>query len=133
MSVSKLSARQERRVNNMKRLVNKALNHRLRKARIRSTVNGTAERPRLSVFLSNSQVSAQVIDDVKQVTLASSTTVAAKIEGSLSVKAAWVGADIAKKAKKAKVSKVVFDRNGRAYAGRLKALADAARNEGLEF
>lgn len=117
----------------MKRLVKKALNRSLRKARIRSTVHGTAERPRLSVFISNTQVSAQVIDDVKAVTLASSTTVGTKVEGSLAEKAAWVGADIAKKAKKAKVSKVVLDRNGRAYAGRLKALADAARAEGLEF
>jgi large subunit ribosomal protein L18 len=133
MSVSKLSVRQERRVNSMKRLVKKALNQRLRKARIRSTVSGTTERPRLSVFISNTQVSAQVIDDTKGTTLAASTTVGAKVEGSLSVKAAWVGADVAKKAKKAKVSKVVLDRNGRAYAGRLKALADAAREAGLEF
>lgn len=106
----------------------------LRKMRVRSRVNGTTERPRLSVYISNLHVSAQIIDDSVQRTLASSTSdKQATATGSKSEKAAWVGADIAKKAKKAGVKAVVFDRNGRQYAGRLKALADAARKEGLEF
>ena len=84
-------------------------------------------------MISNTHISAQLIDDVKQHTLAAATTVGTKAKGSMSEKAAIVGAEIAKKAKKNKVSAVVFDRNGRQYAGRLKALADAARQEGLEF
>lgn len=111
----------------------KLLNRQLRKNRVRAKVSGTAERPRLSVTISNTHISAQLIDDVKQHTLAAATTVGTKAKGSMSEKAAIVGAEIAKKAKKNKVSAVVFDRNGRQYAGRLKELADAARQEGLEF
>lgn len=111
----------------------KLLNKSLRKNRVRSKVSGTAERPRLTVTISNKHVSAQIIDDVKQHTLAASTTVGTKQEGSLTEQAAFIGSDIAKKAKKAKINAVVFDRNGRQYAGRLGALADAARKEGLEF
>ena len=104
-----------------------------RKHRVRAKVLGTAERPRLSVFISNLHVSAQIIDDTTGKSLAAATTVGKKMTGSLSAKAAKVGEEIAANAKKAKVSKVVFDRNGRSYAGRLKALADAAREKGLEF
>ena len=111
----------------------KLLNRGLRKARVRAKVTGTAERPRLSVTISNMHVSAQLIDDVKQHTVAAATTVGTKQTGTLTEQAAIVGADIAKKAKKNKITHVVFDRNGRQYAGRLKALADAARKEGLEF
>ena len=111
----------------------KLLNRQLRKNRVRAKVSGTAERPRLSVTISNTHISAQLIDDVKQHTLAAATTVGTKAKGSMTEKAAIVGAEIAKKAKKSKISAVVFDRNGRQYAGRLKALADAARQEGLEF
>jgi large subunit ribosomal protein L18 len=111
----------------------KLLNKGLRKARVRAKVSGTAERPRLTVTISNLHVSAQLIDDVNGKTIAAATTVGQKATGTMSEKAAVVGTDIAKKAKKAKVNAVVFDRNGRAYAGRLKALADAARKEGLEF
>lgn len=114
-------------------LAKKLLNKSLRKARVRSKVSGTAVRPRLSVTISNLHVSAQLIDDEAQRTIASATTVGAKATGTMTEKAAVVGADIAKKAKKAKITAVVFDRNGRQYAGRLKALADAARKEGLEF
>jgi large subunit ribosomal protein L18 len=115
--------------NNAKKLINKSL----RKNRVRAKVNGTAERPRLTVSISNMHVSAQVVDDVKQTTLAYATTVGTKLTGTTSERAALIGVEIAKKAKKAKITTVVFDRNGRQYAGRLSALADAARKEGLEF
>jgi large subunit ribosomal protein L18 len=117
----------------MSNFAKKLLNKSLRKNRVRSKVSGTAERPRLTVTISNKHVSAQIIDDEKQHTLVASTTVGTKQEGSLSEQATFVGSDIAKKAKKAKINAVVFDRNGRQYAGRLAALADAARKEGLEF
>lgn len=114
-------------------LQKKLLNRRLRKNRVRARVNGTADRPRLTVFISNKHVSAQIIDDTKGITIVSVTTVGTKLAGSMTELAAKVGSDVAKKAKKAKINAVVFDRNGRQYAGRLSALADAARKEGLEF
>ena len=114
-------------------LQKKLLNRRLRKNRVRARVNGTADRPRLTVFISNKHVSAQIIDDTKGITIVSATTVGTKLAGSMTELAAKVGSDIAKKAKKAKINAVVFDRNGRQYVGRLSALADAARKEGLEF
>jgi ribosomal protein L18 len=114
-------------------LQKKLLNKRLRKNRVRARVNGTADRPRLTVFISNKHVSAQIIDDTKGITIVSATTVGTKLAGSMTELAAKVGSDVAKKAKKAKINAVVFDRNGRQYAGRLSALADAARKEGLEF
>lgn len=117
----------------MNKLLKKLANLSLRKNRVRSKVIGTNERPRLSVYISNQHVQAQIIDDAKSVTLAGSTSVKAPAKGSLSEKAAWVGEDIAKKAKKAGVSKVMFDRGGRKYEARLKALAEAARKGGLEF
>jgi large subunit ribosomal protein L18 len=117
----------------MTNLAKKLLNKGLRKNRVRSRISGTAERPRLSVTISNTHVSAQLIDDVAANTIAASTTVGTKQTGSLTEQAAFIGTDIAKKAKKAKITAVVFDRNGRKYAGRLSALADAARKEGLGF
>jgi large subunit ribosomal protein L18 len=114
-------------------LAKKLLGRSLRKARVRSKVSGTAVRPRLTVTISNLHVSAQLIDDDAKHTIASATTVGTKLAGTMTEKCVVVGAEIAKKAKKAKVTAVVFDRNGRQYAGRLKALADAARKEGLEF
>ena len=114
-------------------LAKKLLNRSLRKGRVRAKVSGTAERPRLSVTISNVHVSAQIIDDVKGHTLASATTVGTKATGTMTEKCAVVGTEIAKKAKKVKVTAVVFDRNGRQYAGRLSAFANAARKEGLEF
>lgn len=114
-------------------LAQKLLNRSLRKARVRSKVRGTAVRPRLSVTISNMHVSAQLIDDDQGNTLASATTVGTKITGTMTEKSAAIGTEIAKKAKKLKIAAVVFDRNGRQYAGRLSALADAARKEGLEF
>jgi len=117
----------------MKKTLKKIQNLKLRKSRVRSTVSGTTERPRLSVSISNLHVSAQIIDDTKGVTLASATSVGKKLAGNMTAKAKVIGAEIATNAKKAKVKKVVFDRNGRLYHGRIKALADAAREGGLEF
>ena len=117
----------------MSALDKKLVNRSLRAARVRAKVSGTAERPRLTVTISNKHVSAQLIDDVKQHTVAAATTVGSKQTGTMTEQAAVVGAEIAKKAKKAKITAIVFDRNGRKYAGRLAALADAARKEGLEF
>ena len=116
-----------------KALALKKQNLALRKGRVRAKISGTAERPRLTVTISNLHVSAQIIDDVAQKTLVSATTVGSKAKGTKTELAAKIGAEIAKKAKKAKINMVVFDRNGRQYAGRLHALADAARKEGLEF
>lgn len=125
--------RLERLVNNMNNLAKKILNQNLRKNRVRAKISGTADRPRLSVSISNKHVSVQLIDDIKQNTLAASTTVGTKITGTITEQAAIIGTDIAKKAKKAKISTVVFDRNGHRYAKRLSALAEAARKEGLIF
>jgi large subunit ribosomal protein L18 len=105
-----------------------------RKNRIRSTISGTAERPRLSVHVSNKHISAQLIDDTAHKTVGAITTVGQKgATGTMTERAAWVGTEIAKKAKTAKITTVVFDRNGKLYHGRVKALADAARAGGLEF
>jgi large subunit ribosomal protein L18 len=105
-----------------------------RKNRIRSVVSGTSERPRLTVFISNKHISAQLIDDTKHTTIAAITTVGQKAAtGTMTAKAEWVGTEIAKKAVAAKIKAVVFDRNGKLYHGRVKALADAARAGGLEF
>lgn len=117
----------------MANLANKLRNLGLRKNRVRAKVSGTAERPRLTVTVSHKHVSAQLVNDVTGQTLVASSTVGTKQTGTLTEQAAFIGTDIAKKAKKAKITTVVFDRNGRQYAGRLSALADAARAEGLEF
>ena len=118
----------------MNRLVTKVNSLARRKNRIRSVITGTTERPRLSVSVSNKHISAQLIDDTKHHTVAAITTVGQKAAtGTMTAKAEWVGTEIAKKAKTAKVKAVVFDRNGRLYHGRVKALADAARAGGLEF
>lgn len=111
--------------------VSDKIRHRiLRKARIRARIKGTPERPRLSIYISRRMVSAQLIDDTKGTTLAASMS---GQKGTLTEKAAQVGEDIAQKALKAKVKKVVLDRNGRLYHGRLRALADKAREAGLEL
>lgn len=111
----------------------KLRNRLLRRHRIRAAVSGSAERPRLSVHISNTHVTAQLVDDTADHTLAYVSTVGSKAVGTMTERAAWVGAEIAKKAKAKKIKQVVFDRGGKLYHGRVKALADAARNEGLEF
>ncbi len=109
------------------------MNKAFRAARTRAKIHGTSDRPRLSVHFSNLHITAQIIDDDKKVTLAYVTTIGSKMTGSKTEKAAKIGAEIAKKAKAAKITKVVFDRGSKLYAGRMSALADAARKEGLEF
>lgn len=100
--------------------------------RVRAKVAGTIERPRLSVFKSNKDIYVQLIDDIKGVTLVSANSL--KIEGkTLSEKSILVGHEIAKLAKDKKITKVVFDRSGYLYTGLIKALADSAREGGLEF
>jgi large subunit ribosomal protein L18 len=118
----------------MDRLAHKLRNRQLRKNRVRSIVAGTPERPRMSVFISNTHVSAQIIDDTTHATLVAVSTVGnKKVTGTMTEKSVWVGTEIAKKAVAKKITKVAFDRSGRKYHGRVKALADAARENGLEF
>lgn len=117
----------------MNRLEHKKLNAERRANRARRFTVGTSEKPRLSVHVSNMHITAQIIDDSKGTTLAYSTTVGQKQTGTMSKKAAWVGEQIAVKAKKAKVKSVVFDRGAKLYHGRVQTLADAARKNGLEF
>jgi large subunit ribosomal protein L18 len=104
-----------------------------RHKRVRVNVTGTSERPRLAVYRSLNHLYAQVIDDSGGRTLASASTVALKAKGNGMDEAASVGKAIADKAKAAGVKQVVFDRGGFLYHGRIKALADAAREAGLEF
>ena len=105
-----------------------------RHVRVRNKICGTKEMPRLNVFRSNSQIFAQIIDDTTGNTLVSSSSVALKIKNGGNIEGAkLVGTDIAKKAKTAKIKNVVFDRGGYLYHGRVKALAEAARENGLEF
>lgn len=107
-----------------------------RHTRVRATVNGTAECPRLNVYRSTAHIYAQVIDDISGKTLVSSSTIAKglNVKGKTKQQAAEVvGSDVAKKALAAGISSVVFDRGGYLYTGRVKALADGARASGLKF
>ena len=106
----------------------------MRHKRVRKNISGTSEMPRLNVFRSNTQIYAQIINDETGTTLASSSSVQLKIKNGGNIEGAkLVGADIAKKAKEAKISKVVFDRGGYIYHGVIKEVAEAAREGGLEF
>ena len=106
----------------------------MRHKRVRKNISGTSEMPRLNVFRSNTQIYAQIINDETGTTLASSSSVQLKIKNGGNIEPACaVGKDIAAKCKKAKINKVVFDRGGFLYHGRVAALADAAREAGLEF
>ncbi|MEK7114358.1 MAG: 50S ribosomal protein L18 [Patescibacteria group bacterium] len=102
-----------------------------RHARVRATIKGTAERPRLAVFRSNRFVSAQLIDDTAGTTLAAAH--GREFKGSQSVQAKAVGEAVAKAAKAKGITAIVFDRGGYRYGGQVKALADAARAGGLTF
>ena len=105
-----------------------------RHRRIRGKISGTAERPRLSIFRSNKNIYAQLIDDVAGVTLASASTLDENVSDATKVEqAAAVGKAIAEAAKAKSISTVVFDRSGYLYHGRVQALADAARENGLDF
>ena len=106
------------------------------KQRVRKSISGTPERPRMSVFRSNRDIYVQLIDDLAGHTLASASSAVADIREqkiTKSAKAAIVGKNIAEKALAAGITKVVFDRNGYLYHGRIKSLADAAREGGLMF
>jgi large subunit ribosomal protein L18 len=106
----------------------------LRHKRIRKKVSGTSERPRLAVNFSGRHIRAQVIDDVKGVTIAAASTQEKAAKAGANVaNAQTVGKLVADRAKKKSISKVVFDRGGFQYMGKVKALADAAREAGLEF
>ncbi|MBO4204697.1 50S ribosomal protein L18 [Micromonospora echinofusca] len=115
-----------------KRAIGRARRH----FRVRKNVSGSAERPRLVVTRSLRHINAQIVDDTKGHTLASASTMDASLrgaEGDKSALAGKVGTLLAERAKAAGVSKVVFDRGGNRYAGRIAALADAAREAGLDF
>ena len=102
------------------------------KARIRGKISGTAQRPRMTVFRSNKQIYVQLVDDLQGKTLVAASSKGIE-EGTKSEIAAKVGENIAKKALEAGITEVVFYRNGYLFHGRVKSLADAARNGGLKF
>ena len=105
-----------------------------RKRRIRAKIEGTIERPRLSVFRSNKNLYAQLVDDVKGHTVVSASTLDEEVKGGASIEGAkTLGTMLAKRALAKKISLIVFDRSGYIYHGRIKALADAAREGGLKF
>ena len=120
-------------------MINKVSRNDMRKerhTRIRESLVGTTNRPRLSVFRSNANITAQIIDDEKGITLVSASSLEKelKLANAGNVEAAKIiGAEIAKRANKANIKEVVFDRGGYLYHGRVKALAEAARENGLEF
>lgn len=115
----------------MKRGTTKPENRLVRRRRIRAKVAGTPARPRLSVFKSNKYIYAQLIDDTTGTTIAAASSAASK--GTDSEKAGEVGRTIAKLAKEKNVGKAVFDRGGYIYTGKIKTLAEAAREGGLDF
>ena len=114
----------------MKRLISK---REIRRKRVRSKIKGTSDRPRLSVFRSNRYVFAQIIDDVKGATLVSAGDFKSKGKAKKTESARDVGLEMAKSAKLKKIESVAFDRGGNKYQGRVKALADGAREGGLKF
>jgi large subunit ribosomal protein L18 len=114
-------------------MINKKTEKRIRlKKKIRTKVTGTSDCPRLSVFRSNNYIYAQIVDDIKSVTLASSSDLKAKT-GTKTERSKAVGTEIAKKAIEKGIKSCVFDRNGFKYTGRIKAVADSARAGGLKF
>ena len=118
----------------MNRLLQKSQSTKQRKQRVRKSIQPKTPRLRLSVYVSNQHIIAQVIDDSTHKTVAYVTTANSKLNSaSMTEKAKWVGENIAKKAKQQKIKQVVLDRGGKKYHGRIKALADEARKNGLEF
>ncbi|HEX5797744.1 MAG TPA: 50S ribosomal protein L18 [Candidatus Saccharimonadales bacterium] len=117
----------------MGRLKSKKVNQTRRSNRVRKTLSGNTELNRLSVFVSNKNVSAQIIDDNAGKTLVSASSVSLKTTGNMTETAKTIGGEIAKKAKAKKISKVKLDRGTKLYHGRIKAFADAAREGGLKF
>lgn len=113
--------------------IKKTVNRASREKRTRSSIHGTTERPRLTVTISNTNVSAQIINDDEHKTLVATTTVGSSKKMTMTQKAELVGEEIAKLASKKKIDKVVFDRGAKKYHGRMKALAEAARKNGLGF
>ncbi|MDO4721182.1 MAG: 50S ribosomal protein L18 [Peptostreptococcaceae bacterium] len=118
--------------------VDKKANRMARHKRVRKSVLGTPERPRLNVFRSSNHIYAQLVDDVNRVTVAAASTIDKEIKGSLSATgnkeaAQKVGELIAKRAQSKGIEEAVFDRSGYLYHGRVKALADGAREAGLKF
>jgi large subunit ribosomal protein L18 len=112
----------------------KNVSRKRRHIRVRKHLSGTPTCPRLCVYRSNKNIEAQIIDDIKRVTLVSSSSTSLKLENGGNIDAAKaVGSDIAKKALAKKITTVVFDRGGYVYHGRVAALADAAREAGLKF
>ena len=105
-----------------------------RHKRVRNKISGTSDTPRLCLYRSNKHVHAQIIDDTKGTTLVSSSSITLKLENGSNIEAAkQVGLDIVKKALEKNITKVVFDRSGYIYHGRVKALAEGAREAGLKF
>lgn len=117
----------------MNRLDQKKTSNFRRSHRVRTVIRTTTDLPRLSVHISNRHILAQIIDDKNGKTLVYVSSVGQKAEGTLTEKSKWVGTQLAAKAKKANTAKVVFDRGAKKYHGRIKALADAARDGGMEF
>lgn len=112
---------------------NKVKNALQRARRTRSNIHGTSDRPRLSVSITTKHISAQIINDDEGKTIAAYTTKGLKSTGTMTEKAVIVGSEIAKRAKAKKIVKVAYDRGNKQYHGRIKALADSARENGLEF
>lgn len=115
----------------MSRLDSKRNNILRRKNRVRAGIKANSDRPRLSVEITNRHISAQIIDDTEHKTLVSVTTVGRTDKGTMTEKAVALGKEIAKKSKDKKIKQVALDRGPKLYHGRIKALADAAREEGL--
>ena len=123
-------------LHNLKRNSKKEYRRKRIKLRVRKVVNGTADRPRLTVFRSNKQIYAQLVDDQAGHTLAAASSQSkgvAENKGNKTDQAKLVGQLIAERAKEAGIDNVVFDRNGYLYHGRVKALAESAREHGLKF
>jgi large subunit ribosomal protein L18 len=122
----------------MKHVIEKIVKRQRRKLRVRKHVVGTPERPRLSVFRSHKNIYAQIVDDLAGKTLVAASTMEKSLKGQVpnggnKAAAVAVGTTLAAKAVQAGIKKVVFDRNGYQYHGRIQELADAARKGGLEF